>query len=205
MTLHNALANSELHEDKGVAEATDMQAYVADGGGSGEWVSPLVEVVGTWDYSTDVGSVEFEGLGDYAILQIDLVGITLASNTDQYIYGRIGNDSGFVSSAVYHSSYWSSNNNGSVTITGIPLGYHRNASPASGLNFSSTLLTNFNIDRYKTACSQTSFDESTTTGNGFYHWDTFIRNNSAMNKFRVTASSSFTGGSIIISGYRYKV
>jgi len=205
VTLHNALANAELHEDKGASTATDMQAYVANGSGSGEWASPVVEVVGTWDYSTSVSSIDFEGLGDYAILQIDLVGVTLASNTDQYIFGRVGSDSGFVSSSVYHSSYWSSNSNGTVVATGIPLGYHRNASPASGLNFSSIFLTNFNIGRYKTACSQTSFDESTTTANGFYHWYTFIRNNSAMNKFQVVTGSSFTGGSIVISGYRYKV
>ena len=205
MTLHNALANSELHEDKGVAEATDMEAYVSDGGGSGAWASPVVEVVGTWDYSTDVSSIDFEGLGDYALLQIDLVGITTDSATNQWVHVRVGNDSGFENSSVYHCTYWDSHNVGNSLLSALGLGLYKNSTPAAGLNFSSCFLTNFNIGRYKTAVVQASWDESTTTPTAFRKYDWFIRNNEAMNKLRIACSNDFTGGSIVISGYRYKV
>ena len=205
MTLHNALANSELHEDKGVAAATDMQAYVANGSSSGEWASPVVEVVGTWDYSTNVSSIDFEGLGDYALLQIDLTGITLSSASTQWVYARVGNDSGFEDTSIYHYSSWYSAGAGSSVLNALGLGLFRSSSPASGLNFSSALLTNFNIGRYKTAAVQTSFDASTTTTAGFAQYDWFIRNNNTMNKLRIGCPSNFTGGSIVISGYRYKV
>jgi hypothetical protein len=209
MTLHNALANSELHEDKGASTATDMQAYVADGARTGAWASPVAEVVGTWDYSTNVTSIDFEGLGDYAIIQIDLVGVNLSSNSDQNIYARLGNDSGYQSSSIYHYTYWDSSGADSSSVYGLPLATYRDSSPSNGLNFSSTLITNFNVARYKTAQSQEVFDSGTTTVTGYRNKDHFVRWSEAANKIRVQTepilANSFTGGSIIISGYRYTV
>ena len=206
MTLHNALANSELHEDKGASTATDMQTYIADGSGSGAFGSVL-EVAGTWDYSTLVTSIDFEGLGDYALIQIDLVGVTLSSNTDQYIFARLGNDSGYKSESLYHHTFWDSNNVDTTVTSGLCVAVHRNSSPANGLNFSSTLITNFNVARFKTAQSQELFDESRTTTAGYRNREHFVRWTEAANKIRLQTElgSSFTAGSVIISGYRYVV
>ena len=47
MALHSALADSELHEPKGVASASTGQVYVADGAGSGTWQAlPVASISG---------------------------------------------------------------------------------------------------------------------------------------------------------------
>jgi len=38
---HNAIPDADLHEPKGVVDASDGQVYIADGSGSGAWEYPL--------------------------------------------------------------------------------------------------------------------------------------------------------------------
>jgi len=58
---HSALTGAQLHEPKGCATAADGTVYVADGAGSGDWVSPLAELYNANQYAlqttmNDVGS-----------------------------------------------------------------------------------------------------------------------------------------------------
>ena len=204
MTAHKDLANAELHEQKGVAESSDMQMYFSDGSGSGTW-QYLLETAGSWTYSTDVSSIEFTDLDDYAFLQIDLSGIELGSNTNQTIFCQVGNDSGYTTSSIYYNNYWSSNIEDTEAIAGLSLGFFRNTAPANSMiNISSTLLANFNIERYGIATSQEVMDEDTTTTGGFLQRTQFIREIKAYNKIKIFATDDFTAGTIIVTGYRRK-
>lgn len=42
---HSSLTNTELHEPKGVDDATAGQVYVADGSGSGDWTTPSLATI----------------------------------------------------------------------------------------------------------------------------------------------------------------
>ncbi len=44
---HRNIPNSELHEPKGVSSASSGTVYVADGSGSGSWVTPKITGIGT--------------------------------------------------------------------------------------------------------------------------------------------------------------
>ena len=207
MTEHNALhtiGDSELHEDKGVASANDREIFFSDGAQSGGW-HPLLETAGSWTYSTDVAEIEFTGLDEYCMLQVDLVGITLGSASDQYIGAVLGNDGGYTTSSNYFDIWWGSAANGSNSKTFLPLLYFRDNAPFnSHLNISSALICNFNTPRYTIAHSQ--YVGLSTTGNvldfrSSTHW---VRETVAYNKVKfITEISDFTGGSIVVSGYRY--
>lgn len=206
MTLHRDLANAELHEQKGISTASDNQMYISNGAGSGDW-SYILDSAGTWTYSSDVSSVEFTDLGNYSLLQIDLVGITLGSPTNQYLLMQLGNDSGYTTSSVYYNQRWDETSDDTLNQSGMNLGLYRNSSPANTtINISSYLLANFNIERYTVCTGMEFMDESTTTSEGFSQRVNWVREKKAYNKLRITpVTDDFTGGSIVISGYRYHV
>lgn len=63
MTLqHNALTGSQLHEPKGVATASSGQVYVADGGGSGDWVYPKIPYCNINTVESDAVSISSIGI-----------------------------------------------------------------------------------------------------------------------------------------------
>ena len=209
MTLHKDLTNSELHEQKGASTASDQQLYFANGAGVGGWKS-VIETAGSWDHSTNVSSVEFTGLDNYALLQIDLIGITLdsVSSANQHILLQVGSDSGYSTSSNYFNQYWTGNGEGMESLSGFTLGYFRNNTPDdSFLNCSSSFLTNFNIARHSIVTSQEIMIGSSFTSNsGIENRLQWIREAETYNKIRITpVLSDFSGGSIIVSGYRYEV
>lgn len=206
MTNHNALANSELHEMKGASTAGDSEVYFADGAGSGEWKT-LIEVVGSWEHTTDTDEIIFEDIGNYCMIQVDISGITLDTNTNQNILLQLGSDSGFTTSSIYYNAWWHSGGEGTSLSNGMLLAFYRNASPANSLvNFSSTFITNFNQPRYTIATSQEAFDESTTATGGFSSRTHWVREQTAYNKLKIIPQTdTFTGGSVVVTGYRYQV
>jgi hypothetical protein len=42
---HSAITDPNIHEPKGVAAATSGQIYVANGSGSGSWVTPTLDTI----------------------------------------------------------------------------------------------------------------------------------------------------------------
>lgn len=94
MTLHNLLANSELHEPKGVATAADNDVYIANGSGSGSW-APLVENIDADDF---VENLAVTGLGDYAILGMSITN-WLHDIADAQIGIQVGNSGGYYTTA----------------------------------------------------------------------------------------------------------
>ena len=42
---HNSLAGSEVHEPKGIQNASSGQIYLANGTGSGNWTTPTLDTI----------------------------------------------------------------------------------------------------------------------------------------------------------------
>ena len=205
MTKHRNLSNSELHEDKGVSSANDGELYFADGASSGEW-KPLIY---TTSSTMSGSSVEFTGLGEFAFVQVDSFDVQLNTSTDHSIIIQLGNDSGYTTSSVYYQDRWDSSGDGSGNQTGLELGYFKDDTGLanSGINCSTVFIGNFNIARYTIATSGEHFITPTTFSvenvSDRVH---FVREQVAYNKFRVISSigASFTGGTLVVTGWRYQ-
>jgi len=207
MTLHNALANSELHEDKGVASANDQELYFARGGGSGtgDW-KPLIYTT-SWTYSSDTDVVEFTDLDEFAFVQIDTFNIQLDTSTNQHIRCQLGNDSGYSTSSIYYEFRWHSSGDTSSIADGLTLGLFKDDTGLanSGINCSSTMITNFNQERYTVACLREHYLTTTTfVVSDVGSRQQFVRERKAYNKLKVYPANgdNFTGGTITLTGWR---
>lgn len=204
MTKHRNLTS--LHEDKGVAAANDRELYWADGSGSGNW-KPLVYTTSHTVSGTE-SSIEFTGLGEFGLVQVDLFGIEKNTTTDHYILCQLGNDSGYTTSSLYYLDFWHSNNKGSANTTGLPAAFFKDDTSLanSGINCSTMVVTNFNVPRYTIASSSDHFLTPTTFNTGDVgDRMTFVREQKRYNKIRLVddIGAAFTGGTIVVSGWRY--
>jgi len=208
MTLHNVLANAELHEDKDVSTAADGEVYFSDGAGSGDH-SPLVATAGSWTYSSDTTSIEFTGLDDYAILELTLSDIQLDSETNQNIVLQVGSDAGYTTSSVYYGNSWHSGGENTTNTNGLVLGdYKTSTSPfISFINASTSLITNFNVERYLISATHQMFPDTTSTTAAWRNRIGWVRERAKYNKIRIRSDNldNFTAGSITVGGYYYKV
>lgn len=102
MVKHNALANSELHEQKGIAAASRHSLYMADGSGSGNWKQPF-EVVGEVTVSSGDTSTEITGLGEFRYIRIIADVLPLTSTFNRYFGFQVGDDSSYTTSNVYYT------------------------------------------------------------------------------------------------------
>lgn len=206
MTAHNALANSELHEDKGVASANDNELYWADGSGSGEW-KPLVYTTSHTVSGTEA-TIEFTGLGEFAFVQVDLFNIQKNTSTDHVIICQLGNDSGYTTSSIYYRDSWNSGGDASAQSTGLDAAYFKDDTGLanSGINCSTLFISNFNIERYTIATASDHMITPTTFNvNDVVDRVIFVREQKAYNKIKLTDTigASFTGGTVVVSGWRY--
>ena len=74
---HSAITDPHIHEPKGVAAATSGQIYVANGSGSGTWVTPTL---GTIDSSVPASAAATGTVGQIAF-DTGYIYICTATNT----------------------------------------------------------------------------------------------------------------------------
>lgn len=207
MTDHNALGNSELHEPKGVASASDGQVYVADGAGSGTWEYLYTEQ--NYGAISTGTSFDLTGLGDYAAIYITMPNISSDTNTDHSWSLQFGNAGGLTTSAVYFSTIW---DYGAYTGSG---SYGAETSLRGGQSFTRTpgvychqsnnyLFLNFNKPRYTVGGGVSNMglfrfaNAFIKPGCCFY-----VREEKAYDRLRLTTSVyNLAGGDIRVMGLK---
>jgi hypothetical protein len=202
VTKHRDLGNSELHEDKGAASASDMELYFADGTGSGEW-KPLLYAESK---ALSGSSVEFTGLGEFAFIQLDLFNIQKNTTTNHHILVQVGNDSGYTTSSSYYTDYWDSGGDGTDQLTGFIAGWFKNDTglDSSAINCSTLFITNFNKERYSVSTTSEHMIGTSFSANNVADRVGFIREQVNYNKLRLvdTIGASFEGGTAVLTGWR---
>lgn len=204
MTKHRNLGNSEFHEDKGVAAANDKELYFADGEDSGEW-KPLIY---TTSSALSGASVEFTGLGEFAFVQVDLFNVQKNTSSNHHILVQLGNDAGYTTSSVYYVDFWDSNTDLAQQFTGLTAGFFKDdtALANSGINCSTLFISNFNQARYTiSTLGEHMITPTTFNINNVCDRVGFVREQKAYNKLRLvdTIGAEFTGGTIVVSGWRH--
>lgn len=87
---HKNISRDNIHEPKGIENASFGDVYIADSQGSGEWSSALnslIGKVGTFTYTLNVDNLDFSGQKDFP------VPVHLSSNLVD-IYGSVSEDPG---------------------------------------------------------------------------------------------------------------
>jgi hypothetical protein len=202
LTKHRDLGNSELHEDKGVASASDYELYFADGAGSGEW-KPLLY---TESKALTGSSVEFTGLGEFAFVQLDLFNVQKNTTTNHMILCQLGNNSGYTTSSSYYSDFWDSGGDSSSAQTGLSAGFFRNDTGLvnNGINCSTLFISNFNQARYTISVTGQHMLGSSFNVANVGDFVEFVREEKAYNKLKLvdTIGASFDGGTAVLTGWR---
>lgn len=204
MTDHSALANSELHEPKGVAAASDGQVYVADGAGSGAWEF-LFEEKAYGAFTTGT-SFDLTGLGDYAAIYLTTPNIRSSSTSDYWLTLQLGNSSGLTTSAVYYSTVW--DYNGGATTggfgaeTSLKLGYSFTSSNAYEEQSANILLLNFNKERNTVGGGVSTFNRSAWPAGLGKQITYYVKEQKAYDRLRVTSAFNLSDGNICVMGLK---
>ena len=201
MVDHAALANSELHEPKGIASATDGTVYVADGLGSGNWETIFEESSSALSST----GVTLTGLGDYAAVYLTTPNYRSSTNTNHDVGVQVGSSGGLTTSTVYYASRWHPTQ-GIENYFGDTAAYLAKSWTAStdyveqSINL---LLLNFNKERYTVGIGTTPFNRSqfadTLPKQGLF----LVRENKAYDRIRVfTGTGTISDGRICAMGLK---
>lgn len=203
MVAHNALGNSELHEPKGVASATDYYVYVADGAGSGAW-EPLIEEATAVSLSGT--STTVTGLGDYAVVYIMIPEIASSSTTDHFFTLRVGNAGGLTTSGVYYTSLYNKDgqlSNFGGTAWSVAWSQTDGARhPTYGESYALITIMNFNKPYYSTMSSVANIDKAQLTNLESYHCFGMIREQKAYDRITIYDSYTWDDGDILVTGIK---
>ena len=203
MVDHAALSNSELHEPKGVASATDYTVYVADGAGSGAWERLIEEATAV---SVSGTSTTVTGLGDYAWVYIMVPEIASSSGTNHDLTLRVGNAGGLTSTAVYYNYTWDyANNYTNSAGTSWEVGrtfetFSTNAT--YGQSYTLITISNFNKTYYSTMGITSNMDRGQTTNCLARQGSGFIREQKAYDRITLYDSYTFGAGDILVTGVK---
>lgn len=197
MVDHAALGNSELHEPKGVASATDGTVYVADGLGSGSW-EPVFEETST-SRAFSGASHDITGLGDYSAIIVTLPNLVLGSGTNQWLRYYVGNSGGFTTSSVYYNHHWDySGVNSDQSFTYGTHMYSYTASPTVDQTYR-LLFTNWNKEYYTVVAGHGySFSSSPS----YRPCCSFIREQKAYDRLRIWTASTYSNIKIQVQGFK---
>jgi|DEB0MinimDraft_3_1074331.scaffolds.fasta_scaffold01644_7 hypothetical protein len=203
MPLHSAITTqSELHQPKGVASASDNTVYVADGAESGSW-DYLCKEVSTGSF-TNTTSKEITGLGDFAVVYLTVPFIESSSTTNHWIQMQVGNDSGYTTSTRYYSYNWNYQDNSSNTAaTSWRVAYSLDTNLALwGEQTLVVCVTNFNKDYNSVMTSYENLDREQSTNALVYPGTGLIKESKSYNKLRLTANYSFDANDMTVVGIR---
>ena len=99
---HAGLTGDDLHEPKGVAEASANTVYRADGAGSGSWEAPL-KLIERRALTTNTAE-DFTGLSTYRHLIFIIESISFGTPTTEAILLQVGTSSAWRTSGYYTSA-----------------------------------------------------------------------------------------------------
>ena len=194
-TQHSSLTGAELHEPKGVASASSGTVYLADGLGSGSWVTPYT--CGIEDYN-DTGSSQALTSGSYVDLTND--GLGAFTNTANKLPG--------------YSSIWDTvNNQFDWSGAGLALGDTIDirfdlsiTSSTSNDGFSLALdMAHGSVDEYPLIVDQRNIDTASTQR--VVRFISLYMGNAATlnNPAKVSMYADTSGDSVVVNGWYVRV
>ena len=203
MVAHSALGNSELHEPKGVASATDYTVYVADGAGSGAWERLIEEAT---PVSLSGTSTTITGLGDYAVVYLITPEVASSSGTNHWFACRVGNAGGLTVSSVYYDiSYDKDGQYTNFGATSWHAGFSRTNSAGNttyGESYQLITIMNFNKPYYSTYSCLANVDRAQTTSLEARHAFGMIREQKAYDRITLYETYGFEDGDILVTGIK---
>lgn len=115
MTEHRVLTGADLHEPKGISTASSGQVYIADGAGSGSWLSPGGSAYGEMKVTNNASTIALTAgslTTNANYIKVDS-GIWTSTRTNNMTFGA----SGYLEvevAGVYEIAFW-----GSVSISAV--------------------------------------------------------------------------------------
>ena len=204
MTKHRNLADSELHTPKGTDSATLNQMLYASSGAAvfSEFFEPCgtgYASTGVWDYSVDGydsdGFITFEGLGDYAILELECHNIV--TSTDDLGFLGMGSDAGYrESSSQNHYIYYNATSD--TVVEGPSVTGYICDTDSTGVNFAKTRIYNFN----QAAPTLVEVWSSNPGDSQFARALGIEKSNTNFNKLRIVGLANVTGGKVYLKGIK---
>ena len=190
MPIHSSLTGSQLHEPKGVAAAAGGTVYVADGAGSGSWVSPLqlINVEASPSGTSEAFTNSALDIGDYQIIVVAFSLSIANSSTD--ILLQLSTDNG----SSYNTTNYNGWHSGGVSTTGIPVG-----ATSGNSTIRRGVFTIYNMNK---SGQRTSVIGSCTNNSTGFTVGGFEGSSALNNTFRLLSPTAISGGFIHVSGVK---